>query len=409
METDVAIIGGGPAGLMAAEVLSAHGLRVHLFDAMPSVGRKLLMAGKSGLNLTHAEPMADFLGRYGDALGWLKPAIDAFPPGALRAWADNLGAETFVGSSGKVFPKAMKASPLLRAWLRQLNDQGVTILPRHRWTGWTKTGVLAFETSTGPLEVTAKATLLALGGASWPRLGSDGTWQRLLAERGVEIAPLVASNCGFDVDWSPYLVERFAGQPVRPVRMTLADKTVDGEFVITRHGVEGNAIYRLGPEIRRRIDETGSADILVDLCPDRDLERLQRELSQPRGRQSLANHLRKRAGIAGAKAALLRECVSAEILQDPHQLAHSLKALRLRLVRSRPIEEAISTAGGVAASAFDDTFQLLALPGVFVAGEMLGFDAPTGGYLLTACLATGHAAANGILDGLACIDRDEFR
>ncbi|ODN69859.1 TIGR03862 family flavoprotein [Methylobrevis pamukkalensis] len=396
-DCDVAIVGAGPAGLMAAELLSARGLAVTVFEAMPSVGRKLLLAGKGGLNLTHTEDVDAFVARYREAAPHLLPALEAFGPDAVRAWAEDLGVPTFAGSSGRVFPVAMKASPLLRAWLRRLGERGVEIRTRHRWTGFDGNGRLTFDTPGGDVVISARATLLALGGASWPRLGSNAAWVPILSSMGVAIRPLTASNCGFDVDWSPYLRDRFAGHPVKPVRLSIGGTTIDGEFVVTRHGIEGSAAYTLGRDIRDALALGVPAVVTLDLAPGRSAERLAAELSAPRGKASMASQLRKRAGIAGVKAALLRECADPAVFGDPVRLAEAIKALPLPILRPRPIEEAISSAGGIALSALDANGMLNALPGVFAAGEMLDWDAPTGGYLLTACLATGRAAAQGIL------------
>jgi hypothetical protein len=406
----VAIVGAGPAGLMAAEALTATAggaLRVHVFDAMPSVGRKFLMAGKSGLNLTHAEPFEAFLGRFGAARERLAPALTAFGPAEVRDWAAGLGIETFVGSSGRVFPTDFKAAPLLRAWLRRLRAAGVQIHVRHRWAGWSDGdgsggGALAFETPQGRVEVAADATVLALGGASWPRLGSDAAWAPLLRRRGVAVTPLRPANCGFDVAgaWSAPFRERFAGAPVKAVALTGPDgKRTRGEFVITETGIEGSAVYAHSAALRDAIeaaaDEPPPVMLTLDLAPDRDPARLTRDVSGPRGGRSLSNHLRRAAGIEGVKAGLLRECLSAETLNDAGRLAAAIKALPLRLTAPRPIEEAISSAGGVALGALDGNWMLLDLPGTSCAGEMLDWEAPTGGYLLTACMALGRAAGLG--------------
>jgi uncharacterized flavoprotein (TIGR03862 family) len=387
----VAIIGSGPAGLAAAEMLAGDA-EVHVFDAMPSPGRKLLLAGKSGLNLTHAEDLESFLDRFGTARARLEPALRSFPPAAVRQWAADLGTETFVGSSGRVFPTAMKASPLLRAWLARLRAGGVSLHMRHRWQGWNAEGVLVFDTPDGLRKYSADATLLALGGGSWPRLGTDGGWSALLAEQGVRVSTLRPANCGFDVPWSAHLRERFAGAPVKAASLSFGAQTVRGEFVVSAKGIEGSAVYALSASLRDAIEAQGAATLLIDLLPDRSLEQLRAALSRPRGKASLASHLRKAAGIDGVKAALLREIADAQTLADPAQL----KALPLTLSAPRPLAEAISTAGGVAFDEIDAQFMLRRLPGVFVAGEMLDWEAPTGGYLLSACLATGRAAGRGL-------------
>ena len=396
------MIGGGPAGLMAAEVLSAAGRRVEVFDAMPSVGRKFLLAGRGGLNLTHAEAPHDFLSRYGAQRDEVGRWLAEFGPRQLRDWARGLGVETFVGSSGRVFPQEMKAAPLLRAWLHRLRAAGVAFHARHRWLGWDAAGALRFATAAGELRVGADATVLALGGGSWARLGSDGAWLPLLVARGVVVQALRPANCGFNVHWSDHLRQRFAGAPVKTVSATFvapdgASTTRQGEFLITAEGVEGSLVYAFAAQLRDCIEATGSATLHVDLVPGRDRQRLTDEAAQPRGRDSLSNHLRRRIGIAGVKAALLHECATAADLASPARLAALLKALPLRLVSPRPLDEAISSAGGVDFAALDDQLMLHELPGIFCAGEMLDWEAPTGGYLLTACIASGRAAARGVL------------
>lgn len=389
-----AIIGGGPAGLAAAERL-CEVAEVHVFDAMPSLGRKFLLAGKSGLNITHGEAFETFLTRFGPARARLEPALRGFVPEAIRDWAAGLGIETFEGSSGRIFPRAMKASPLLRAWLTRLQEKGVTFHTRHKWMGWTDAGALRFEAPEGERTIEAAATVLALGGASWPRLGSDALWVPLLEARGIEIAPLRPANCGFEVAWSAHMKERFAGAPVKSVVLTHGGESAKGDFVVTETGVEGSAIYALSASLRDAIGRNGSAALKLDLAPDRSEERLARDLASPRGKASLSNHLRKKAGIDGVKAALLREIAAPEIFAEPAALAHAIKHLEVRLLRPRPIAEAISSAGGIALSELDADFMLAKLPGIFAAGEMLDWEAPTGGYLLSACLATGRAAGDG--------------
>lgn len=388
------IIGGGPAGLMAAETIAdrAPGASVHVYDAMPSFGRKLLMAGRGGLNITHSEPFDAFLARYGEAADWLEPGLRAFGPKDAIAWAEGLGEETFVGSSGRVFPKSFKASPLLRAWLRRLDEKGVALHARHRWTGWDETDALTFDTPEGEVRIVPHVTVLALGGASWPRLGSRGDWTGLLGARGVELAPFRPANCGFETGWSAHMRERFAGAPVKSVALTVGRRRLEGEFVITSSGVEGGAIYALSRLLRDDIERAGEATLWLDLAPDRTRERLVHDLSRPRGKASLANHLRKAAGISGVKAALLRECAAKETFLSPETLADAIKALPLPLERPSSMESAISVAGGIAQNALDRDMMLKALPGIFCAGEMLDWEAPTGGYLLTACLATGLRA-----------------
>lgn len=392
----VVIVGGGPAGLMAAEVLSAlPGLAVDVYDAMPSVGRKFLMAGKGGMNITHSEPLPDFVGRYGARAGQLAPWLAAFSPTALRDWIHGLGIDTFVGTSGRVFPTEMKAAPLLRAWLHRLRSQGVHFHVRHRWLGWSGAG-LRFATPDGEIVVQAAAVILALGGGSWARLGSDGAWVPVLRDSGIDVAPLKPANCGFDVAWSPYFSERFAGQPVKPVVASCAGQTRQGEFNITATGIEGGLVYALSALLRDALARDGHAALTLDLAPGRSIERLAADLARPRGRDSLANHLRRRAGIEGVKAALLRELCPPETLAAPALLAAAIKALAVPVGATRPIDEAISTAGGVSFAALDGALMLHGKPGVFCAGEMVDWEAPTGGYLLTACLASGRVAAAGV-------------
>jgi uncharacterized flavoprotein (TIGR03862 family) len=393
----VVIIGGGPAGLMAAEAAVTAGATVELYDAMPSVGRKFLLAGKGGLNLSHSEPMESFLARYGTRRALIEPAIRSFSPPDLQAWARELGVETFVGTSGRIFPIDMNAAPLLRAWLRRLRQAGVRFCVRHRWCGWDEDGKVLFNSPQGPHSVQAYAVVLALGGGSWPHLGSDGAWIQILAEQNVPIVPLKPANCGFDVPWSGHFRTKFAGHPVKTVAGTV--KTVDGimvrrmgEFVITENGVEGGLIYMLSSAARDVITTEGTATLWLDLAPDRSLQRLTEDLSRPRGKRTMATHLKCYAGIAGVKAGLLREVVSKEVLTDFLRLAAAIKSLPLTLVAPRPLEEAISTAGGVSREALDERLMLRAFPGVFCAGEMLDWEAPTGGYLLTGCLATGRLA-----------------
>ena len=392
----MAIIGGGPAGLMAAEVLSAHGHAVALFDAMPSVGRKVLLAGKTGLNLTHSEPHDRFVTRYGAANDWLKPMLDAFGPRDVEAWANGLGAACFTGSSGRVFPKAMKASPLMRAWLSRLDAQGVQLFKRHRWTGLDQADgklLLSFATPDGETRQSFDACLLALGGASWPRLGSDGGWAEILSRKGVGIAPLRPANCGFDVAWSALFCSRFAGEPVKGVTATSDAGTVPGEFVISATGIEGSLIYAHSAALRDRLDAGEAAILQIDLQPGRGVERIARDLARQPAKASLSNRLRKGVGLSGVKAALVREIAPDASRMGADDLAALIKALPLRPVAARPLAEAISTAGGIRRDAMDEGLMLRAVPGLFAAGEMVDWEAPTGGYLLTACLATGRHAA----------------
>ena len=399
----VTVIGGGPAGLMAAETLADAGVPVDLFDAMPSVGRKFLLAGVGGMNITHAEEQAAFRQRYRERESGVSPWLDSFDSDALRTWIHELGIETFVGTSGRVFPADMKAAPLLRAWLHRLRDQGVRIHTRSRWLGWDAEGRLRLATPEGERLRQPQAAVLALGGGSWPRLGSDGAWQALLAARGVELRPLEPANCGFEVaGWSDFLKTRHAGAPIKPAALALAGQPPrQGEFVLTDTGIEGSLVYALSAEIRTAIERDGQATLTLDLAPQRDLVELSRALAKPRGSQSLANHLRRHAGIDGARAALLRELAPPETFQDMGRLAQACKAVSLTVVKARPLAEAISSAGGVPLEALDDGLMLRQLPGVFCAGEMLDWEAPTGGYLLTACFASGRAAGQGVLRWLA--------
>lgn len=395
VKKQIAILGGGPAGLMAAESLSSTGHAVTVYEAMPTVARKFLLAGKSGLNITHSEEYDRFSSRFGVSNSRLRAALDAFKPNDVRSWAAGLGTETFIGTSGRVFPRVMKASPLLRAWLRRLDQQGVTILTRHRWFGFSDGGY-TIQTPEGPMTIHPDAALLALGGASWPRLGSDGRWLPWLSEKGVAIGDFQPANCGFDVDWSDHLRQRFSGEPVKSVTATSTAGVIPGEFVITRHGIEGSLIYAHATALRNRL-ATGKATALeVDLMPGRSQERIAREIGKQDQKASLSNRLRKGAGIDGVKAALVRELADHADLQDPHRLANLIKALPIPISAPRPIAEAISSAGGVEWGGIDRNYMLKALPGLFVAGEMIDWEAPTGGYLLTACFATGRAAASGI-------------
>ena len=397
----LAVVGGGPAGLMAAEAAAAAGIVVDLFEGKASVGRKFLLAGKGGLNLTHAEPRPDFDRRYGERGDRITAWLDDFDAGAVREWARGLGIETFVGSSGRVFPADLKAAPLLRAWVRRLREAGVRFHVQHRWLGWDADDALRFATPLGVVSVRAEATVLALGGGSWPQLGSDGAWQALLAQRGVALAPLVPSNCGFDVAWTPHFVARHAGAPLKPVVAHWRDAggtehALQGECVVTAHGIEGSLVYALSATLRDAIAREGTATLRLDLAPGRSLERLQAELAQARGGRSLSEHLRRKAGIDGAKAALLHEALGHPLPDAPDRLARALKSLPLRLLRARPLAEAISSAGGVRFEAMDPQLMLrpspVAAAGVYCAGEMLDWEAPTGGYLLTACLASGLRA-----------------
>lgn len=387
---------------MAAEVLLAGGMTVDLYDAMPSVGRKFLLAGKGGLNITHAEAPEKFLTRYGKRSDAIEPLLQAFDPVQLRDWVHGLGVETFVGTSQRVFPREMKAAPLLRAWLHRLRSAGLRIHVRHRWTGWNADGALVFSTPQGEVTVPARCTILAAGGASWKRLGSDGAWVPLLEARGIAVTPLQPSNCGFDVAWSAHLRERHAGQAVKAVIASFTDAAGirhqrHGEFVVSDYGIEGSLIYALSAPLRDTITAQGHATLHLDLLPDHDAARVLAEVSHPRGSRSLSSHLQSRLGLKGIKAVLLREVLSAAEMNTAPTLATAIKSLPLKLTAARPIDEAISSAGGVPFEALDEQLMLKKMPGVFCAGEMLDWEAPTGGYLLTACFASGRAAGRGVL------------
>lgn len=416
----VVVIGGGPAGLMAAEVLSQAGQRVALYDAMPSVGRKFLLAGKGGLNLTHAEPLPAFITRYGSRQQNVAAWLDAWSPNDLRDWAHGLGIDTFVGSSDRVFPHEMKAAPLLRAWLHRLRQQGVEFHSRHRWVGWNDQATscaddqsvmsLQFEHGTERVVVEARAVILALGGASWPQLGSDGQWVPLLNQLGKNddplVAPLQPANCGFHVAWSDYFRDRFAGHPMKSVVLRFGDQFERaGEFMITQHGVEGSLIYAASAWLRESLNQAGQATFTLDLVPGRNLDRLTNDLSKGRGTRSVVNALKEATGLTGAKAALLRERYSNDeisqlMAHSPAVLAQELKAWPITVTSTRPVAEAISTAGGIRLEALTSQLMLQDRPGVFCAGEMLDWEAPTGGYLLTGCLASGRVAAQGVLNWL---------
>lgn len=393
-----AVIGGGPAGLIAAEHLAQGGVVVTVYDGMRSVGRKFLLAGRGGLNITHSEPFDQFVGRYGRSQAHIEPLLTNFSPDDLRRWVHDLGIETFVGTSGRVFPAEMKAAPLLRAWLKRLRASGVQFQMQHRWLGWAEADALRFAAPDGEKLIKADAVVLALGGASWPKLGSDGGWVPLLQARGVDIAPLQPANCGFDVGWSDYFREKFAGSPVKTVELYHQNFQQRGEFVITETGVEGSLIYAASAGLRDAILANGRTAFTLDLLPDRTVVEIAQSLAKPRGSRSMASHLQSRLRLKGVKAGLLREIVPAEDFADPYKLAAAIKALPITLTAPRPLAEAISTAGGVTFAALDDSLMLRALPGVFCAGEMLDWEAPTGGYLLTACFASGRAAGLGALD-----------
>ncbi|PPU73705.1 MULTISPECIES: TIGR03862 family flavoprotein [Xanthomonas] len=401
----LAVIGGGPAGLIAAEVACAAGIAVDLYEAKGSVGRKFLIAGKGGLNLTHSDPMPQFAQRYRERASAVAGWLQDFDADALRAWARELGVETYVGSSGRVFPLDRKAAPLLRGWVRRLKEQGVGFHVLHRWLGWSDDGALRFATPAGDIACQADATVLALGGGSWPQLGSDGAWQVPLQRQGIGVRPLVPANCGFDVEWSAYFAQRHAGAPLKPVVAHWRDSTgvqhaLQGECVVTATGIEGSLVYAIAAELRAQIDAHGMADLALDLLPGRSPERIATELAMPRKGRSFSEHLRRQVGIEGVKTALVYELLGKQAGDDPARVARTLKHLPLRLLRPRPLAEAISSAGGVELEGLDAQLMALARPGVFCAGEMLDWEAPTGGYLLTACFASGRRAALGAVDWL---------
>ncbi|AZY48301.1 aminoacetone oxidase family FAD-binding enzyme [Bordetella avium] len=398
----VAVIGGGPAGLMAAETLALGGAQVDVYDAMPSVGRKFLLAGRGGLNLTHSEALPAFIGRYGAAAEQVAAWLALLSPDALRDWTHALGVETFIGTSGRVFPKAMKAAPMLRAWLTRLRAQGVRFHMRHRWQGWLTSEpaspqTLRFDTPEGTLTSSADAVVLALGGASWARLGSDGAWLAPLAQRGVAVTPLLPANCGFDVAWSPHFIERYAGQPLKSVALALSENGPGrrGECMISASGIEGSLVYALSAPLRDTLLGEGEATAWLDLLPDWSAARVADAVHHPRGARSWSSHLQSRLGLKGVKAGLLRECLPD--FHDLDLLAQRIKALPIRIQAPRPIDEAISSAGGICFEALTPQLMLRDAPGVYCAGEMLDWEAPTGGYLLTACMASGKAAAQGLL------------
>ncbi len=405
MNHSVAIIGGGPAGLMAAEVLSKYGVKVDVYDSMPSLGRKFLLAGKSGLNLTHSEPFDKFISHYGDQKKEIEKWLMDFTPDDLREWARRLGVETFVGTSGRVFPVEMKASPLLRAWLKRLAESGVNFYLKHRWNGNLAAvpggkNVVQFETVNGIKSVTADAVVLALGGGSWAKLGSDGAWAHWLSQAGVMVDALKPSNCGFDVAWSPIFKEKFDGQPIKSVILSFGNFHQQGEFIVTKEGVEGSLIYAASALMRDEILAKGKAVMLLDLAPDKTESQLVDKLSRPRGSRSMANHLEKTVGMKGVKAGLLREFISKDDFGNMEKIAFYIKQLPIPLIAARPLDEAISTAGGVMFESLDENLMIRELPGIFGAGEMLDWEAPTGGYLLTACFASGRKAGLGVASWL---------
>jgi uncharacterized flavoprotein (TIGR03862 family) len=412
MDQSVAIIGGGPAGLMAAEVISAQGVKVDVYDSMPSLGRKFLLAGKGGLNITHSESFEKFVSRYGERRANIEPLLNVFGPEELRQWVHGFGIDTFVGTSGRVFPVGMKASPLLRAWIKRLNESGVTFHLRNKWIGWLPAKrsslvdkSLHFVSADGDVAIKADAVLLALGGGSWARLGSDGAWTSWLRNVGAEVEPLRPSNCGFDVAWTPYFRERFEGHPIKSVVLSFGSFHQQGEFIVTKEGVEGSLIYAASALLRDEIEARGQAVMMLDLAPDRSHEWLVERLSRSRGSRSMASHLEKTVNIKGVKAGLLREFVPKEDFWNLQPLAHFIKNLPIPLIATRPLDEAISSAGGVTFESLDEHLMLRSMPGVFCAGEMLDWEAPTGGYLITACMASGYAAGHGVLNWLGASKR----
>ena len=396
----VAVTGGGPAGLMAAEVIGARGVKVDVYDSMSSVGRKFLMAGKSGLNITHSDPFDVFVTRYGKRQKQIEPLLRDFGSQELREWVHSFGIETFVGTSGRVFPTGMKASPLLRAWLTRLNASNVTFHLRHKLTAILADNSLRFASPDGEVTVNADAVVLALGGGSWRRLGSDGAWVSMLEQAGAEVEPFRPSNCGFDVEWSPHFREKYDGHPIKSVVLSFGEFRQQGEFIVTKEGVEGGLIYAASAMMRDEIYAMGRAIMYLDLKPDRTLEWLKEKLARPQGKRSLASYLEKTLGIKGVKAGLLREFVPKEDFTNGERLAEFIKALPVPLVAPRPLDEAISSAGGVTFESLDENLMLKSMPGIFCAGEMLDWEASTGGYLLTACFSSGYAAGNGVVKWL---------
>jgi hypothetical protein len=404
MNHSAVIIGGGPAGLMSAEVLIGHGVKVDVYDSMPSLGRKFLMAGRGGLNLTHSEPFEKFVSRYGGRRGKIEPMLRSFGPDELQEWASGLGIETFVGTSGRVFPREMKSSPLLRAWLKRLDDSGVNFHLLHRWNGTIAAAdgglSVEFETPEGEKTVNADAVVLALGGGSWARLGSDGAWVKWLDQAGVKVEALKPSNCGFDVAWSPHFRERFEGQPLKSVVLSFKSFRQQGEFIVTKDGMQGSLVYAASALIRDEIEVKGKAVIMLDMSPDRSQEWLVEKLSKPRGSRSMASHLEKTVGLKGVKVGLLHEFMPREDFANAERLASFIKQMPIPLIAPRPLDEAISSAGGVMFESLDENLMIHKLPGIFCAGEMLDWEAPTGGYLLTACFASGRATGLGMLKWL---------
>ncbi len=395
---DVAIIGAGPAGLMAAEVLASKGIKVNIYDAMPTAGRKFLMAGKSGLNISHNEELLKFIEKFGDKQEYLTPALTEFNAQHIVDLMTSLDIESFVGSSGRIFPKVMKTAPLLRNWLANLGKRGAQLHTRHKWIGWDDSGALLFKNGDKTVKVAAKATVLALGGASWPKLGSDGAWVDILQQKSIKINPLKPTNCGFDVNWSELFLNQCEGSPVANVVLSFKDIRVKGSFIISKHGIEGGSVYTLSAHLRDEIDKSGSATLKIDLTPDISVEQLAKALARPKGHKSMSNHIRRTTGLTGVKAKLLRECSPKETFSEPEKLAEAIKALPINLECPRPLAEAISTAGGISFDELDDAFMITLLDNTYCAGEMLDWEAPTGGYLITACMATGAMVGRAIAE-----------
>ncbi|MGH8052065.1 MAG: TIGR03862 family flavoprotein [Arenimonas sp.] len=402
----LAIVGGGPAGLMAAETALNQGIRAQVFDSMGSVGRKFLLAGKGGLNLTHSEDFEPFVGRYREQSAWVREWLEDFNADALRAWARTYGVETFVGSSGRVFPSDLKAAPLLRSWVRRLRENGVRFHMHHRCIGWNEKNELCFETPEGLKTLSPQTTLFAMGGGSWAKLGSDGQWVPWIQNAGIDVHDLKPSNCGFEHTWSEHFKQRFAGAPIKPVVISSFDannrqKSLQGEFVITETGIEGSVIYAVSADLRNAIEKNGVAELVCDLCPGRSIERLRKDLGSPRGKRSMTEHLRRHSGLEGVKIGLLYETLNKQDWQDIEKIIRAIKFCAITLTATRPMDEAISTAGGVTRDALNKNLMSTEKPGVFFAGEMLDWEAPTGGYLLTASMASGRLAGQSACDWLS--------